>query len=732
MNSDETHKRNTGTKDTVNQRKQTKATRQKNTKSNLSESEERFRLLCEAAEEGVAIHDNGVIVEANQELARMYGYELHEMIDMYGEKISTKESWKIIKEHIATGDDKPYEVTQVRKDGSTFECSMVGKPYKYKDRTLRVATFRDITERKQAEEKFRKIYMLSPECITITRLQDGFIMDVNKGFEDIIGEKREIAIGRKSTDHPLNFWVDLSEREFMVAELKAGRDVLKREFEFRRSDGSIRTGIYSARPINIAGETCLIFILQDITERKQSEELFKQSEAQYRLLADHMKDQVWLMDLDLKWKYISPSVEKLWGYTLEELIQLPLDKLLTEASFPTVTAFFSIEMPKALAASPNYSLKRLLEFECRCKNGRILWIESSFSVIRDENGKPLSLLGEGRDITERKQMEDSFRKSEENFRHSLDDSPMGVRISTIEGETIYANRAILEIYDYDSIEELNNISLKERYTPESYAEFQIRKAKRLKGELGPSEYEISIVRKDGEIRHVNVFRKEIFWNGKKQSQVIYQDITERKQSEEKLKETLDTLRRSISTTIQVLGTASEARDPYTAGHQRRVTDLARAIATEMGLSYNTIEGIRMAGAIHDIGKISVPPEILCKSSMLTNIEFSLIKNHSQFSYEIIKDVESPWPLADIVHQHHERMNGSGYPQGLKGENILIEARIIAVADVVEAMMSYRPYRPALGLEIALAEIENNTGTLYDRDVADACLKLFRNKGYQLT
>ena len=178
-----------------------------------------------------------------------------------------------------------------------------------------------------------------------------------------------------------------------------------------------------------------------------------------------------------------------------------------------------------------------------------------------------------------------------------------------------------------------------------------------------------------------------------------------------------------------MGTASETRDPYTAGHQKKVADLARAIATEMKLSHDTIEGIRMAGAIHDIGKISIPSEILCKPTTLSDLEFSLIKAHTQYSYEIMKDVEAPWPLADIVHQHHERINGSGYPQGLKGENILIEARILAVADVVEAMVSYRPYRPALGLEIALIEIEHNAGTLYDRMVADACLKLFREEGF---
>jgi putative nucleotidyltransferase with HDIG domain len=181
-----------------------------------------------------------------------------------------------------------------------------------------------------------------------------------------------------------------------------------------------------------------------------------------------------------------------------------------------------------------------------------------------------------------------------------------------------------------------------------------------------------------------------------------------------------------------LGTASEAKDPYTAGHQKRVADLARAIATEMKLPHDTIEGIRMAGSIHDIGKLSVPAEILSKPTKLTNLEFSLIKEHTRVGYEMLKNVESPWPLAQIVYQHHERMDGSGYPRNLKGDEILMGARIIAVADVVEAMASHRPYRSGLGIEAALEEIEKNKGVLYDTAVADACLRLFREKGYQFT
>jgi PAS domain S-box-containing protein/putative nucleotidyltransferase with HDIG domain len=211
---------------------------------------------------------------------------------------------------------------------------------------------------------------------------------------------------------------------------------------------------------------------------------------------------------------------------------------------------------------------------------------------------------------------------------------------------------------------------------------------------------------------------------------VVRDITDRKRAEEQLQQSLLQLRRAVQTTIQVLVMAVEMKDPYTAGHQRRVTGLARTMATEMGLPSEKIEGLRMAGIIHDIGKITLPTEILSKPTKLSAIELSLIREHVRLGYDILKDVESPWPLAEIVLQHHERMNGSGYPRNLKGEEILIETRILALADVVESMASHRPYRPALGIDAALEEIEKNRGNLYDEAVVDVCLKVFRDKGYQ--
>ncbi|MDD5344697.1 MAG: PAS domain S-box protein, partial [Smithella sp.] len=388
--------------------------------------------------------------------------------------------------------------------------------------------------------------------------------------------------------------------------LLTGEQVIRTEYSLKKLDGSefpaivISSLIYvHGKPVGVRGA------IVDITEHKRSEELLKKSEEKYRLLADHMKDQVWLMDLDLKWTYISPSMEKLLGYTLEELIQLPLDKLLTATSLQKAMEHFSIQMSKALPISTSSSLKHLVELEFICKNGQTLWGECSFSFIRDENGKPLSILGEGRDITERKRAED------------------------------------------------------------------------------------------------------------------------------KLQHIIESLEKAVGATIQVLVSVLEARDPYTAGHQSRVTNLASAIATEMGIDKEKIEGIRMAGSIHDIGKLSIPAEILTKPTKLTDIEFSLIKVHSQTGYDMLKNVGSPWSLAQIVHQHHERMNGSGYPRNLKVDEILMEARILAVADVVEAMASHRPYRASLGIEKALEEIEKNKGMLYDESVVNACLKLFREKDYEL-
>jgi PAS domain S-box-containing protein/putative nucleotidyltransferase with HDIG domain len=380
------------------------------------------------------------------------------------------------------------------------------------------------------------------------------------------------------------------------------------------------------------------------------------------------------------------------------------------------------------------------------------------------------------DNTDRKKAEEALKNSELKYRNIFENAIEGIYQSTIEGRLITANAAYARMTGYDSPEELiesvKDIGTQLYVHPEDRKRFvEIRdtkgfvegfevefykkdgsnfwvviNARTVKDEQGKTLYLEGLIEDITERKRANLKlekqNKELaFQNEEKKKRAaelvivnkeLEQEITARKQTEVELQQTLESLRKSFGATIQVMVSAIEMRDPYTAGHQLRVADLARAIATEMGLSQDNIDGLRMAGSIHDIGKLSIPAEILSKPTKLTDIEFSLIKEHSRNGYEMLKDVESPWPLAEVVYQHHERMDGSGYPRNLKGDEILIEARIMAVADVVEAMASHRPYRPGLGIDAALAEIERNKGTHYDNTVADACLRLFREKGYQLT
>jgi HD-GYP domain-containing protein (c-di-GMP phosphodiesterase class II) len=215
------------------------------------------------------------------------------------------------------------------------------------------------------------------------------------------------------------------------------------------------------------------------------------------------------------------------------------------------------------------------------------------------------------------------------------------------------------------------------------------------------------------------------------NKLLKTEIDNGKRMQLELQDSFENLKKVMNATVQAISTTIEKRDPYTSGHQQRVADLSRTIAREIGFSENEIEGIYIAAAIHDIGKISLPAEILSKPVPLSDIEISLIQAHSQTGYDILKGIKFPWPIAEIVLQHHERLDGSGYPRGLAGDDILMAARIIGVADVVETMASHRPYRPSMGIDKALEEVTQNRGVLYESLVVDACLKIFNTEGFQL-
>ena len=591
------------------------------TERRLSEEKLLLAAIVESSKDAVIGKSiDGIITSWNKGAEEIYGYTKSEII---GKSISVlvppefpNELTNILRKVKLGEAIESYETLRQRKDGQNIYVSItVSAIYDDEGSILGASSLaRDITERKRAEESLLESEQRLKEAQKVAHIGH-WELDPKIGtpiWSDeifrIFGldpkDNEPSFVNHKTHLHP-DDWPILDK-----AVTKASMDGTPFDIQFRIVQPSGEIKWMHALGTTIMDSNGVISKLfgtaQDITERKRAEEVLRESNEQYRLLADNVHDVIFVLDMNLKYTYVSPSVKILRGYEPEEVMKQSPSKTLTPSSWDLATKTLSEFMELEKTEHREINISPTLQLEMMRKDGTTVWTEVKFSVIRDENQQPVGILG------------------------------------------------------------------------------------------------------------------------------VTRDITERKKAEEEIKQTLESLRKSVGTTIQVMVSAVEMRDPYTAGHQFRAATLACAIATEMGFSPDKIDGIRMAGCIHDIGKLSIPAEILSKPTRLTGIEFSLIKEHSRSGYEMLKDVESPWPLAQIVYQHHERMDGFGYPRNLKGDEILIEARIMAVADVVEAMASHRPYRPALGIEAALEEIEKNKRILYDNTVADACLKLFREKGYQLT
>ena len=326
-----------------------------------------------------------------------------------------------------------------------------------------------------------------------------------------------------------------------------------------------------------------------------------------------------------------------------------------------------------------------------------------------------------------------IRESETKYRSIFQNSISGIFRITNRGKLVTSNPALYSMLGYGSLTELTstikNIGKQIYANPED----RIHLIKLLKQNNYVEGYETRLLRKDGSIIWIraNIWSIRDENNNILHYEGIVEDISDRIQKEENLKTSADKLKNAMLGTINVVATIVEQRDPYTAGHQYSVSELASAISKEMGLTNNQIEGVRIAGLIHDVGKIAIPAEILSKPVKLSKIERSMVEFHPQAGYDMLKGIEFPWPILEAILQHHERINGSGYPLNLKGDEIIIYARILSIADVVEAMSSHRPYRPSLGIDAALDEIEKNKGILYDEKVVNACLNLFREKNYNI-
>jgi PAS domain S-box-containing protein len=575
----------------------------------------------------------------------------------------------------------------------------------------------DVTLRRKLEEAHNNLAAIveSADDAIIGKDLEGIIVSWNRGAEIEYGYNAKEVIGKSiSLLMPPGHHDEYKE---LLIKRSSGELIKNYETQRRRKDGKIVDVSLTISPVeDISGEnTGDSIIARDITERKRLESLLEESEERYRRLFETASDGIVLLEKrEGKITHANPATEKMLGYTKKDSIGHSLQNigiLLDTGDFPMT-----------LQNLNKIGIIKYDDVPIETKSGQ--HIDADIYLVDRARLVQCNI----RDITERKQSEEALKQSEERYRSIFENAQEGIFRSTPDGKIIMSNQAMANMFGYESTEKRKMMTsttdmVRQHYVnPEDLRQFEktIEEHGFIKG------YEAENYKKDGSIIWISLTMHAVH---DEKGQIMHNDgiildITNRKLEVERIK-------MALGATVQAIAVTVETRDPYTAGHQRRVANLARAIATEMNLSVNQIDGISMAAAIHDIGKISVPAEILSKPTKLTNIEFSLIKTHSQSGHDILKNIDFPWPVAKIVLEHHERMNGSGYPHGLMGTNILLESRIIAVADVVEAMGSHRPYRPSLGIEAALEEIERNKGTFYDNTVTDACLRLFRGKGYQL-
>jgi PAS domain S-box-containing protein/putative nucleotidyltransferase with HDIG domain len=433
-----------------------------------------------------------------------------------------------------------------------------------------------------------------------------------------------------------------------------------------------------------------------------------------------MADSLILLDREGNIATVNKATLDLSGYGKDELKGKSVEIFFGEKDFKSTL------LDKAIKGESirNY------EFDFKAKTGDKIPVIFSSSAMMDEAGGMAGIVCIVKDITERRLAEENVKNIKDELEIILDSVPAIIFYKDIEGRIIRANKALADSLKMP-IKDIVGKTTEELF-PKEQAENMKKGDKEviISGKLKRNIIQ-PYTTPDG-IRWLII--DKIPYKDKKGKITgiigLAKDITVQRKSEQELQQTYQRLKKTMDAAIDTMSRTIEVKDPYTAGHQRRVSQLATAIAKELHLSKDKVEGIRIASLIHDIGKIGLPIEILSKPTRLNDIEFSLIKGHSQIGYDILKSIDFSYPVAQIVLQHHERLNGSGYPNNLKGDKILLEALIIGVADVVEAMSSYRPYRPALGIDKALEEISKNKGILYDPKAVDICLKLFKEKGFE--
>ena len=457
--------------------------------------------------------------------------------------------------------------------------------------------------------------------------------------------------------------------------------------------------------------------MEEIEPPHKELEALPKSGGIYRALVAYSRDAILGVDRKGTIIFWNKGAEQIFGYSSEEILGQPVTKLMSEKHREGHTIVLRAFL------SGNCGETAIIEGEALRKDGSTFPIELSLS-IEQQNSKFVGL-AIGRNITERKQMEQALRESAEHYCNLFATCLEAVFSADIQDNTGTGNKALEKLCGY-CLEDLTEMKPTNTITPES-REYLSRQVEKIMSADEPiSSIVHEIFRKDG--KRILIEQYLNFINRKDkivEFQGFRSDITERDKTEEQLKSSFINLAKIVSRVI-------ESCDPYTAGHQQRVAELAHLVGENMGLAEDIVERLYLDGLLHDIGKVSIPKSILTKPGELAEEEWALIRAHTKQGYSILKDVNLPWPVADVALQHHERLDGSGYPNGITGDKLSLEVSILAVCDVVEAMSSHRPYRPARTTTDVLKELTDGRGTKYSASVVDVMLPMIESGEFRST
>ena len=585
------------------------------------------------------------------------------------------------------------------------------------------------------EANYQTLVEMAPNAV-ISVDDKGSILTWNPAAAKIFGYLASEAIGANAVDFIFPgesaLLINSELQKLVGAKSQAAEPGNKLETIARRKQGEDFPVEVSMAMKKVSGEWLGTFIIRDITERKRAGDALRESEFKFRSIIEHSGDVFYMFDADARPLYISPHCIDVLGYTVDEFIKIKWTDLLTDHPANRDGIASTMAAIKTGQKQPAYTM------EFVTKGGSKVTAEINESPLKDPDGKVIGLVGVMRDITERKHADEAILRSKLLLQSVIDSTPDWIYVKDFKYRYLLVNKSFAEsqkVAPQDMIGRPDTDFFPEELClgnpDKGIAGYHQDDEQAFKGQIVHNLRNF-ISWADGSLHIYDSYKIPLADQaGEIYAALVYsRDMTEQREAEYEREASFNQLQKTLHDVINTMAKIVEMRDPYTSGHQARVAALAGAIAREMKLDDTRVEHLVMAASIHDVGKMYVPSDILSKPGKLSDIEWAMIKTHAQGSYDILKDLEFSQPIALMALQHHERLDGSGYPNGLKGDQILLESKILAVADVVEAMGSHRPYRPTLGLDKALEEISSNKGVLYDPDVVDTCMKLFREQGFK--